>query len=409
MVLLGPLGAASMITRLQLKNFRSHAFSEISLEPINLLVGPTGAGKSNVFKALAMLQNLIHHELAELFPPGLGEFQWVRSRWAGETDPISFEVDLTEVEGHAGTAFRYHLSIADSPAGLYVLAEKLQQKSGEDDWQWVFQRRGGAKRMGEFGEVSAYEPSLLYKTLRDQVATPDAPNVQAAKAVARALSSVGYYHLEVSELKSLGSGQSTDRIDYYGGRLPDVLACLKSTPEYAPAYQAIFEGLRELLPDVETILVTQVGPGRQGIALSFKGHHGSISARDVSDGTALTLGLLSILHGPKRPALLCLEEPETGLHPRRLRWLFDRMVNLAYPDEGQRRTQIILTTHSPDLVNLFGEMPEAVKVVDWRAEPSGVRASRVTRLPEILAKLQGPGEVAESIGHAWATGLYESL
>lgn len=397
-----------MITRLHIENFRSHGRTEIALEPLSLLVGPAGVGKSNVFRALVLLQNSVHRELAELFPPGLGEFHWVRSRWAGTTAPISFGVELT-VDEYPQLAFRYDISIANAPQALYVVSETLQQRSGEDDWQWVFQRHMQSKSMGEFGDVDAYEPSVLYRARRGKVVAPEAPNVKKAKAVARALSSIGYYHLEVSELKALGTGQDTDRIDYYGGRLPDFIAGLKSTPEHAPAYEAIHAGLRELLPDAESILVTQVGPDRQGLALSFKGHNGYITARDLSDGTVLTLGLLSIFHGPQRPALLCVEEPETGLHPRRLRWLFDRLVGLAYPEDGKRRTQVLLTTHSPDLVNLFSDMPEAVSVVDQVAGPSGARMSRISPLPDILAKIHARGEKVESIGHAWATGLYEHL
>ncbi len=398
-----------MINRLKIQNFRSHAQSEMSLGPINLLVGPTGAGKSNLFKALVLLQNTTHRELNELFPPGLNEFHWVRSRWAGETDPICFEVDLQDIAEYPGVTFRYQLSIADSPAGLYVLSETLQRRSDEEEWRWVFQRWSQTKAMGEFGVVSAYEPSILCKIRRGKVPAPEAVNVKMAKAVGRSLSSVGYYHLEVSELKALGNGQNADRIDYYGGRLPDFIAWLKSTPEHAAAYQAICDGLLELLPDLDSILVTQVGPDRQGLALSFKGHKGYITARDLSDGTMLTLGLLAILRGPQQPDLLCFEEPETGLHPRRLRWLFDHMLGLAYPGEGKPRRQIILTTHSPDLLNLFSDMPEAVKVVEQATGPTGNRLSRVTPLPEILARLHAGGSEVESIGHAWATGLYEQL
>jgi predicted ATPase len=398
-----------MITRLRVQNFRSHGQTELQITPVTLLVGPAGAGKSNLFKALVFVQSALHRELVELFPPGIGEFHWVRSRWAGETDPIAFEVDVDEVVGYPGLAFRYQLSIADSPSGLYVLAETLQRRDGDEPWQWVFQRRGKGGRMGEFGDVGAYEPSVLSRVLRGKVAAPDAPNVAMAAAVARAISSVGYHHLEVSELKSLGMGQPTERIDYYGGRLPDVIAYLKSAPEHAAAYQAIHDGLRELLPDLDGILVTQVGPDRQGLALSFEGQRGSIAARDLSDGTMLTLGLLSILHGPKRPALLCIEEPETGIHPRRLRWLFDRMIELGHPGDDRPRTQVLLTTHSPDLLDLFSDMPEAVSVVDQATGPGGCRASRVTPLPAILAKLHGPDGKVESLGHAWATGLYEHL
>src|SRR6185437_2232736 len=189
-------------------------------------------------------------------------------------------------------------------------------------------------------------------------------------------------------------------------RLPDFLRYMKVTPGLSAPYQTIHDGLLELLPDVASILVMQHGQGENELALSFKGHKGIIGARDLSDGTLHTLGLLAILNGPTAPDLLCIEEPETGLHPRRLRWLFDQMLGVAYPSDGQRRTQVLLTTHAPDLVNLFGDMPEAVNVVDQVPGPAGQRVTRITPLPQILAKLkQQKGEIP-SIGHAWATGLY---
>ncbi len=395
-----------MLNRLRLRNFRSHADTEIGLQPLHLVVGPAGAGKSNLFKALVLLQNSMHRSLEELFPPGIGEFQWVRSRWAGETDPITFEVDISEVDEFPGV-FRYQLSIADAPNGLYVVSETLEHEAEPGEgFQYVFQRRKQAKFMGEFGQVDPFDPSLLNKVLHGNL-LPTEINIKKARAVAWKLSSVGYYHLEVSELKSLGSGQSSNRIDYYGGRLPDFLAWLKSTPDVKEAYEKIHNGLTDLLPNLKSILVTQVGPENQGMALSFIGHNGYITARDLSDGTMLTLGLLCILHGPKRPALLCLEEPETGLHPRRLRWLFDRMANLAYPLEGQKRTQILLTTHSPDLVDLFKDTPESIHVVDQQTQAGGIHSTRITPLPKILEKLHTDPNI--SVGHVWATGLYENL
>ena len=69
-----------MIRALSLTNFRSHAQSTLLMEPMTLMVGPAGSGKSNVFKAMVVLQNSVHRMLVEMFPPGLGEFHWVRSR-----------------------------------------------------------------------------------------------------------------------------------------------------------------------------------------------------------------------------------------------------------------------------------------------------------------------------------------
>ena len=153
-----------MITKVRFQNFRNHGTSDFPLHPINLLIGPVAGGKSNIFKGLLLIQNSINRSLVELFPPGLGEFQWVRSRWAGETDPIGFEVELDGFRDHPGLSATYTLRIADSPAGLYVLEETLERTEPEGAPEWVFQRRGLRPRaMGEFGEVDPYEPTLLHR------------------------------------------------------------------------------------------------------------------------------------------------------------------------------------------------------------------------------------------------------
>lgn len=394
-----------MINRLRIINFRSHADTSIALQPVNLLVGPVAAGKSNLFKAMVLIQNSIHRPLGELFPPGLGEFHWVRSRWAGETDPIGFEVELEGPPLPAGERARYSLRIADSPHGLYVLEETLERPSPQGVWQWVFQRRSRPQEMGEYGAVDPYEPTVLHRVWhRDPRVNAGAQGPRFAKEVARSLSSFGYYHLEASALKSVGDGDPSDRIKYNGTRLPDFLAWLKFSDERVGIYEAILREMREILPRLESIIVTQVGTDAQGIGMAFADQRGYIAAPDLSDGTMFTLGLLCIVHGPSRPAILCLEEPETGLHPRRLRWLFDRFLQLAYPANGEMPTQVILASHSPYLVNFFNDMPECVHVVD---QDQG--RTRISSLIEIRERLHQEPDEDEPIGHLWATGLYEGL
>ncbi|MBI4609674.1 MAG: AAA family ATPase [Candidatus Rokubacteria bacterium] len=392
-----------MIKRLRFINYRSHADSEVYLEPLTVLIGPVAGGKSNVFKGMLLIQNSVHRSPEELFPPGLGEFHWVRSRWAGETDPVGFEVDLEKLpnDHHA----RYTLKLADSPAGIYVLEETLQRQIAGEPWEWVFQRRSRPHSMGEFGDVDPYGPTTLNQVWhRDPRVRQTAAGPLFARDVAEVLSRFGYFHLEASELKSLGTGQSWERIGYNGDRLPDFIAWAKGEPG-AKVYESILMQMRELLPELEDILVTQVQPDRQGLAMSFSGYRGYIAAPDLSDGTMFTLGMLCIAASPRRPAVLCIEEPETGLHPRRLRWLFDRFMELAYPPEGQPRTQMILSTHSPYLVDFFKDMLDAVKVVEQKEG-----RSRIMSLTEIQKeKLRYEPETGESIGHLWASGLYEGF
>jgi predicted ATPase len=373
------------------------------MEPITLMVGPAGAGKSNVFKAMLALQNSIHRSLVEMFPPGLGEFHWVRSRWAEETAPIGFEVQLEQLPGYPDITAEYVLKIADSPAGLYVLEETLTRRSGQQPAEWVFQRRRNRTQMGEFGIVEWDMPTVLHRVWHGDGVKSEAANVKFARAIAKALSRFGYYHLEVSELKSLGSGQPISRIGYYGENLADFIAWTKSDPDHVTIYETIIGEMRQILPSLESIIVTQARADKQGLAFVFKEHHGYITAPDISDGTMFTLGMLCILCAPQKPEVLCIEEPETGIHPRRLRWLFEKFVALAYPPAGQEPTQVIITTHSPTYVDLFKDMPASIQVVEQHDGRTQIKP-----LPEILESLHiSPGE--EGIGYQWATGLFEGL
>lgn len=140
--------------------------------------------------------------------------------------------------------------------------------------------------------------------------------------------------------------------------------------------------------------------------MAFKGQRGYVAAPDLSDGTLLILGLLSLIHGPMRPTLLCIEEPEAGLNPRRLRWLFERFLALAYPKDGREATQVIFSTHSPWLIDLFGDdLQDSVLLVEQDQGRSRVK-SLVDIQRESLHQEPTPGD---PIGHLWASGVYEGL
>jgi len=259
--------------------------------------------------------------------------------------------------------------------------------------------------MGEFGDVDPYEPTILNRVWhRDTRVRMAAPGPRFTLAVAQFLSRFGYYHLEAADLKALGTGQPWERIGYNGQRVPDFIAWAKSEAN-SGVYRSILSHMRELLPELEDILVTQVQADRQGIAMVFRGHRGYIAAPDLSDGTMFTLGMLCIAEGLQRPAVICIEEPESGLHPRRLRWLFERFVEIAHPTSGQSRCQILFSTHSPYLVDLFSDMTDAVQIVE---QLDG--RTRVTSLDEIQRKkLHDQAEHHEAVGQHWASGLYEGL
>jgi predicted ATPase len=389
-----------LLTSFRQIHFRSHDDTTVRLEPLTVFVGPAGSGKSNVFKALVFVQNTVHRNLPEIFPSGLGEFRWVRSRWAEETDPIGFELELDGVQG--GRA-RYELKLADSPGGVFVLAETLSREV-DGTWHWVFERRSSRnpRPMGAFGTVGPYDPTILHLVKHRPPAEADGPDIACTRDVATYLSRIAYYHLEVSSLKEPGEVRESEVLRYWGAGLPEFISWAKSQPD-GSTYAKLRGELREVLPHLDEIVVNAISPDRQGVAMSFRGYNGFITARDLSDGTMLTLGILCVLHSGKQPKVLCIEEPEVGLHPRRLRWLFEKLVAAAFPTSGERPVQVLLTTHSPYVVDLFRDMQSAVQVVDHEEG-----RSRITSLVEIKKKLR-ERDAGDPIGHEWATGLFEGL
>jgi len=106
----------------------------------------------------------------------------------------------------------------------------------------------------------------------------------------------------------------------------------------------------------------------------------SMPATRLSDGTLRYLCLLAILCHPKPPPLICIEEPELGLHPDALGKLADLMKLAA------KRTQLIVTTHSDLLVDAFTDTPDVVVTFEKEGESSSVKRLDETELEEWLDK-----------------------
>jgi len=116
----------------------------------------------------------------------------------------------------------------------------------------------------------------------------------------------------------------------------------------------------------------------------------SVPATRLSDGTLRYLCLLAILCDPEPPPLICIEEPELGLHPDILPKLADLLV------QASQRTQLIVTTHSDILVDAMTERPEAVVVCEKHGGKSEMRRLKKVELRSWLDKYR--------LGQLWIRG-----
>jgi predicted ATPase len=172
-----------------------------------------------------------------------------------------------------------------------------------------------------------------------------------------------------------------------GSGLAAVLDDLKDN--HPERWNALLEEMCRWLPEFDNILFDKPQQGHKGIVLRTKRAGHRIAAKDLSQGTLVALALLTLAYLPDPPSVVGLEEIDRGLHPRLLRHLQDALYRLSYPEScGETRPpiQVVATTHSPYLLDLYRDHPEEVVLAQKKGlEVEMTRLSDVAHFEEILA------------------------
>lgn len=184
-----------------------------------------------------------------------------------------------------------------------------------------------------------------------------------------------------------------------GGNLAAVLLRLQQT---APQlFQSLSEEIVRLFPEFSR-LEPQLRPNnRVALAFSLAGEVGTVEGEDLSQGMLYVLGLLTLAFLPDQPSVLCIEEVDRGIHPRMLREVRDLLYRLSYPESaGLQRppVQVIATTHSPYLLDLFREHPE--EIILTQKHGTAARFERLSDRADIRTLL-----AEGSLGDLWFSGI----
>ena len=151
----------------------------------------------------------------------------------------------------------------------------------------------------------------------------------------------------------------------------------------------ILERLHLFYEGIEDV-TTKVQGGTIQIFFHEAGLGNLVPASRLSDGTLHYLCLLTILLHPEPPPLICIEEPELGLHPDVIPIIAELLL------DATKRTQLIVTTHSEALVSALSEVPEAIVVCERREDGTKLRRLEPERLKEWLERYR--------LGELWAMG-----
>ncbi|MCG3128490.1 MAG: hypothetical protein CHACPFDD_03379 [Phycisphaerae bacterium] len=227
---------------------------------------------------------------------------------------------------------------------------------------------------------------------------PQASRGQLSPNVQEFFSRIRAFTFEAQVLKQPSGVEPSPELGERGEKLASVIDNLKDL--HPENFESFVAEVRRWLPEYDYVQLVPKQNAKSVALRTVSGKH-QIAAEDLSHGTLIALALLLLSHLPEPPPLVCLEEPDRGLHPRLLRDVRDAIFRLCHPESvGAARpaVQVLATTHSPYFLDLFREYPECVVIAD--KHDLEARFTRLIDRPDIDEILQ-----QAPLGDAWYTGV----
>ncbi|MDE2878628.1 MAG: AAA family ATPase [Gemmatimonadota bacterium] len=328
------------------------------LERLNVLIGPNGSGKSNLLEALSLL-SATPSDLASVVRRGGGAEAWL---WKGQPAAKAAEIEAVLGNGTPwGHPLRYRLSFSHARNRLELVdeaIEELEPTAGHDDVFFFYRFQGGSPAINVRTENGEGSKRYLQREslLSDQSVLAQRKDPDLYPEVTKTGQTFGAFRT----FRSWTFGRHTPLRQPQPADLPEDqllpdssnLALVLNQIEHAGDAR-VNDLLKRFFPRFRR-LSTRVSGGTVQFYLHEADFDTPIPATRLSDGTLRFVALLAALYSASPPPLLCIEEPELGLHPDSVALLADVLA------EASQRTQLIVTTHSDALVSALSGQPDAV-------------------------------------------------
>ena len=331
------------------------------LRDLNVLIGPNGSGKSNLIEALELL-SATPHDFAATVRDGGGPAEWL---WKGGNMEGPVEIEAVLEDGTpTGRPLRYRLGFTAVQRRVEIVDEAIEEAErdpGRPDtldvyFYYRFQRGHPAIN------VLDHDGDRTERRLRREDLLPD-QSVLAQRKDPEQYPEVTWTGRRFGAIRTfrewtfgryvpLRQPQPADLPE--DRLLPDSrnLALVLNQIEHAGETR-LSQLLQQFFPRFER-MSTRVSGGTVQFYLHESGFRAPIPATRLSDGTIRFVALLATLLSPSPPPLVCIEEPELGLHPDAVALLADLLV------DASERTQLLVTTHSDALVSALTNQPDAI-------------------------------------------------
>jgi predicted ATPase len=396
------------ILELHVTGFRS--LKDVTWKPgnLNVIIGPNGTGKSNLLRLLEMISASSQAQLGK-FVQAAGGIEPLL--WDGRCNEIGIRMktsplkETREVHRHSLT-YQLKLERLGLNSSIYRIKSEslanyyLVEKGQKPEPFKLLERHGPSARIFDRGEkaLSAPEEEVPEtETLLSLAAGPFSYNPEISQYENQLASWSVYHDLHVNQdapIRASVVAKTDKRVAPNGQNLISVLHTLYTGDrefkrEINSAMRAAFG------EEFEELVFPPAADQRIQLRVRWKSLKREQSAADLSDGTLRFLFLLAALASPSASPLIAIDEPETGLHPAMLPIIAD------YAVEASKHSQVIITTHSPVILDAFKETVPTTVIATWE--------NGQTRLKEVEGKLLSNWLKSYSLGKLFTSGELEEL
>ena len=369
---------------------------ELPLEPLNVLIGPNASGKSNLIEALSLLA-AAPGDLQQPIREGGGVREWL---WKGAAGTPTATVDVTVDSPMSQVAERYRLSFTETGGRFELRDEAVESErplSPLEKQPYIYYHYQEGRPVIN---VLTTEGQNMKRDLKREDVKPD-QSILSQRRDPDSYPELTYLanlfeHMSLYRESHVGrqspprlpqkADLQQDRLLEDASNLSLVLNHLQNQPLLR---EEIRNRMRIFYPPFKDFTTTVVG-GTVQIFFHEEGLVHPVPATRLSDGSLRYLCLLAVLCHPTPPPVICIEEPEIGLHPDVIPEVAKMLV------EASSCSQIFVTTHSDILVDALTDVPEAVIVCE--------KSDGATQLRRLDAKELKPWIEKYRLGELWTSG-----
>jgi predicted ATPase len=369
----------------------------IALKSLNVLIGPNGSGKSNLIEAVSLMRSA-PSDIRTVIRRGGRVSDWI---WKGDPDGVA-SIDIVTRNPHGNMPLRHVLAFREENQAFRLVDERIENEKS-------YPKYGNPLKIYFYYNYNDGNPVINIKTegrddkteqrkLKPETVDTD-QSILAQRRDPETYPEISYLadvYDKIRIYREWYFGRNSvfrvpqkadmrnDRLEEDFSNLGLFLNRLRGVPK---AKNIILEALRDLYEGLDDFDVSIEGGTVQ---VFFTEGDFTIPATRLSDGTLRYLCLLAILCDPTPPPLICIEEPELGLHP-------DIIPKVAYLlKAASERTQLIVTTHSDILVDAMTDRPDAVLVCEKHDGQTRIRRLDSKKLEEWLKDYR--------LGELWTRG-----